>query len=220
MFLQIDNFLTAAEVETVTEISRSTKFVDGRRSNPHNVTKNNVIADAADPMAQKAAQIALGAFQRSEEAKNFVLPQRLAVPSLCRYDVGMNYGPHTDAAFLPVGQQPLRSDVSCTIFISDPAAYQGGELTIYLGTESVRIKGSPGAAVFYPSTTVHQVAPVTSGERLVIITFIESQVPDQMQRHLLYTLAEVRALEGLKMDWRNQIQLEYVIANLHRLWSR
>jgi PKHD-type hydroxylase len=220
MFLQIDNFLTAAEVETVSEIARGTKFVDGRRSNPHNVTKNNVIADAADPMAQKAAQIALGAFQRSEEAKNFVLPQRLAVPSLCRYDVGMTYGPHTDAAFLPVGQQPLRSDVSCTIFISDPAAYQGGELTIYLGTESVRIKGSPGAAVFYPSTTVHQVAPVTSGERLVIITFIESQIPDQMQRHLLYTLAEVRALEGLKMDWRNQIQLEYVIANLHRLWSR
>ena len=62
--------------------------------------------------------------------------------------------------------------------------------------------------------------PVTSGERLVIIGFIESQIPDQMQRELLYTLREVRALEGLKMDWRNQIQLEYVIANLHRMWSR
>ena len=74
--------------------------------------------------------------------------------------------------------------------------------------------------MFYPSTTIHEVTPVTAGERLVIITFIESQIPDQMQRDLLYTLREVRALEGLKMDWRNQIQLEYVIANLHRMWSR
>jgi PKHD-type hydroxylase len=74
--------------------------------------------------------------------------------------------------------------------------------------------------VFYPSTTIHEVTPVTAGERLVMITFIESQIPDQMQRDLLYTLKEVRALEGLKMDWRNQIQLEYVIANLHRMWSR
>jgi PKHD-type hydroxylase len=62
--------------------------------------------------------------------------------------------------------------------------------------------------------------PVTAGERLVIITFIESQIPDQMQRDLLYSLGEVHALEGLKMDWRNRTQLAYVIENLHRMWSR
>ena len=101
-----------------------------------------------------------------------------------------------------------------------PAEYEGGELISYLGSETLRFKGKPGSAVFYPSTTIHEVTPVTAGERLVIITFIESQIPDQMQRDLLYTLREVRALEGLKMDWRNQIQLEYVIANLHRMWSR
>jgi len=90
----------------------------------------------------------------------------------------------------------------------------------HLGSESVRIKGSAGSAVFYPSTTVHQVVPVTSGERLVIITFIESQIPDQLQRDMLYSLGEVRALEGLKMDWRNRTQLDYVITNLHRMWSK
>jgi PKHD-type hydroxylase len=60
---------------------------------------------------------------------------------------------------------------------------------------------------------------VTAGERLVIITFIESQIPDQLQRDLLYSLGEVRALEALKMDWRNRVQLDYVIQNLHRMWS-
>jgi PKHD-type hydroxylase len=220
MFLQIENFLTAAEVQSVAEIARQAKFIEGRRSNPHNTTKDNMIGDPNDPMAQKASQIALAALQRSEEARNFVFPQRVAMPSLSRYEAGMKYGAHIDAAFLPVGPQPLRSDVSCTIFITDPADYQGGELIAHLGSESVRIKGSAGSAVFYPSTTVHQVVPVTSGERLVIITFIESQIPDLLQRDMLYSLGEVRALEGLKMDWRNRTQLDYVITNLHRMWSK
>jgi PKHD-type hydroxylase len=220
MFLQIENFLTAAEVQSVSEIARQAKFIDGRLSNPHNLTKDNAIGDPNDPMAQKAAQIGLAALQRSEEARNFVFPQRLAVPSLCRYDAGMKYGAHIDAAYLPVGAQPLRSDVSCTIFITSPSEYQGGELLAHLGSEVVRIKGNAGSAVFYPSTTVHQVVPVSSGERLVIITFIESQIPDQLQRDMLYALGEVRALEGLKMDWRNRTQLDYVIQNLHRMWSR
>jgi PKHD-type hydroxylase len=132
----------------------------------------------------------------------------------------MQYGAHIDAAFLPVGPQPLRSDVSCTFFISSPAEYQGGELVAQFGSELMRIKGNAGAAVFYPSTTVHQVLPVISGERIVVISFIESQIPDQLQRDMLYALGEVRALEALKMDWRNRTQLDYVIQNLHRMWSR
>jgi PKHD-type hydroxylase len=220
MFLQIENFLTAAEVQSVSETARQAKYIDGRRSNPHNPTKDSAIGDPNDPMAQKASQIALAALQRNEEVRNFVFPQRMALPSLCRYDVGMKYGAHIDAAYLPVGTQPLRSDVSCTIFITNPSDYQGGELVAHLGSEIVRIKGNAGSAVFYPSTTVHQVVPVSSGERLVIITFIESQIPDQLQRDMLHALGEVRALEGLKMDWRNRIQLDYVIQNLHRMWSK
>lgn len=220
MFLQVENFFAPAEVQALSELAREAKFIDGRLSNPHNINKDNVIADTNDPVARKAAQMALTALQRCEEAKNFCQPQRVAVPTLTRYDAGMKYGAHIDAAFLPVGAQPLRSDVSCTMFISAPGEYEGGELLVHLGTETVRIKGNAGSAVFYPSTHVHQVTPVTSGARLVIITFIESQIPDEMQRELLYALGEVRALEGLKMDWRNRTQLEYVIANLLRMWSR
>jgi len=220
MFLQIENFLAPAEVQTIAESARGAKFLDGKRSNPHNVTKDNVIGDPTDPLARQAAQIALSALQRSEEVKNFAFPLRIAVPMLCRYDAGMKYGAHIDAAFMALGAQPLRSDVSCTVFIASPADYQGGELVVHLGTEIIRIKGNAGSAIFYPSTRVHQVVPVTAGERLVMITFIESQIPDEMQRDMLYALGEVKALEGLKMDWRNRTQLEYVIANLQRMWSR
>ncbi|HEX5461732.1 MAG TPA: Fe2+-dependent dioxygenase [Steroidobacteraceae bacterium] len=220
MFLQIENLLTQAEVRTVEELAARTKFLSGRLSNPHNATKDNSIQDPADPAGQQASQIVLAALQRSEEMRNFVLPRRIAVPQFLLYGKGMTYGAHADAAFMNIGGQLLRSDVSCTIFINDPASYQGGELTIYLGSEAVQVKGKPGSAVFYPSTTLHQVPPVSSGERLVMITFIESQVPDQTQRDLLYTLNEVRALEGLRIDWQNRMRLEYVLANLLRMWSR
>ena len=221
MFLQIENLLTQAEVQSVEDLAGKTKFLSGQLSNPHNATKYNAIQDPADPLGQQASQIVLAAIQRSEEARNFVLPRRIAVPQFLRYGKGMTYGTHADAAFMSVGgQQLLRADVSCTIFINDPASYQGGELTIYLGSEEVRVKGKPGSALFYPSTTLHQVPPLSSGERLVMITFIESQIPDQSQRDLLYTLNEVRAREGLRMEWQNRMRLEYVISNLLRMWSR
>jgi len=220
MFLKTDNLLAPAEVQAITELARQAKFVDGRLSNPHNTAKNSFISESADPPALQAAQITLAALQRNEEVKNFVLPRRVAVPQLARYDVGMKYGPHIDAAFLAVGPQPLRSDVSCTIFLAGPQDYEGGELIIHQGTEVTAIKGAAGSAVFYPSTHVHQVAPVTSGTRLVMITFIESQVPDERHRELWYELNEVRALEGLKMDWRNRLRLEFVLADLLRMWSR
>jgi PKHD-type hydroxylase len=220
MFLQIEDFLTRGELQSIQELSRQTRFVDGRRSNPHNATKHNFIAEPDDPAGKQAAQIALASLQRSEAARNFVLPNRVAMPVLTRYDAGMTYGAHIDSAFMPGAPGPLRSDVSCTIFVSDPSTYEGGELAVYLGSEQIRIKGKAGQAVFYASTHVHQVSPVTSGERLVLVTFIESQIPDPMLRDLLYSLTEVRALEGLKMDWRNRTRLEYVSANLHRLWSR
>ena len=78
----------------------------------------------------------------------------------------MRYGAHADAAFLQLGAQPLRSDLSCTIFLGDPAGYEGGALTIHLGTRSLSFRGAPGSAIVYPSDRLHEVEPVTKGERL------------------------------------------------------
>ncbi|MCJ7452496.1 MAG: Fe2+-dependent dioxygenase, partial [Steroidobacteraceae bacterium] len=156
---------------------------------------------------------------RCREFVDFTLPKRLAAPLLCRYEPGMNYGAHADAAILQLPGGRLRSDISCTVFVSDPAAYEGGELAIVLGNQTLTFKGAPGEAIVYPSTTQHEVLPVRSGERLVAITFVESLVADQHQRSQVHELSEVAALEGLNMKWENRVRLEVVRQNLLRMWS-
>jgi PKHD-type hydroxylase len=111
--------------------------------------------------------------------------------------------------FINVGQSVLRSDISCTIYLSDPESYEGGELTIHLGNRTVAVKLAAGSAVLYPSTTLHEVKPVISGERLVAITFIESQIMDEQKRFLLYQLNEVAALEGYNISWDNRVMLHH-----------
>lgn len=220
MFLMVKGVLTPGEIEETRQLARLVKFADGRGSNPHNSVKQNLQADMSSPAAQKASQIAGAAIARNEEIKNFAFPKRIATPLLSRYEPGMHYGVHADAPYLALPAGPLRSDVSATLFIGDPATYDGGELVIHLGTEKIVIKGEPGTIIVYPSTTLHEVNPVTKGERLAFFTFMESLIPDQIQRELLYTLYEVHALEGLKMSWENRTRLQHVTNCLHRIWSK
>lgn len=219
MFLEIGEVLTRQEVDRVMAIAAETPFVDGRITNPHNLTKNNLQADYNHAGYRDSSQLIMQAMSRSEEFRHYTFPKRVAPPLLARYQLGMKYGAHADAAYLPMKPEPLRSDVSMTIFLSDPESYAGGELVIHLGAKPIAIKGKPGSAILYPSTTIHEVRPVTEGERLVAITFIESQIVDERYRELLYTLNEVAALEGLKMDWENRMRLEHVRHSLHRMWS-
>ncbi len=220
MILEIADVLSPSEIQRLREISRSASFVDGKISNPHNQAKNNLQVDPREGGSQDSARIVAQALQRNEEFARFAFPVRIAAPLLCRYDQGMSYGKHPDSAFLPMQPTPLRSDVSCTVFIADPTSYEGGELCIHLGNRPVMVKGPAGSAVVYPSTTIHEVLPVRSGQRLVAITFVESQIVDERHRDLLYTLNEVAALEGLNMQWQNRVRLEHVRQSLHRMWAR
>lgn len=219
MFLEIDNVLTPPEIAQLKAIALKTRFIDGRISNPHNLAKNNLQADVSEAGYRDSSQLVMQALWRSESFRNFAFPKRFAPPLLCRYQPGMNYGAHTDAAFLPMQPLPLRSDVSCTVWMNEPETYQGGELLIHIGSKPVAIKGRAGSAIVYPSTTIHEVSPVLEGERLVAITFIESQIADERFRGLLYSLNEVAALEGLTMAWENRTRLEHVRQSLHRIWS-
>jgi len=220
MFMEIAKVLTADEVRRLQEIARSATFIDGRISNPHNPTKQNLQVDMRNATFQDSSRIVGEALHRNEELHRFSFPVRIAAPLLCKYAPGMSYGRHPDSAFLPMQPTPLRSDVSCTVFLSEPSAYDGGELTIHLGSRPILVKGAAGSAVVYPSTTIHEVLPVRAGERLVSITFIQSQIVDEKKRELLYTLNEVAALEGLNMQWDNRMRLEHVRHSLHRMWSR
>jgi PKHD-type hydroxylase len=219
MFLELRGLLNPQEVARLVSLSRELRFIDGKASNPANVTKDNLQADHADPRYQESTQIVSAAFARSREFRDFAFPKRIAPPLLSRYEPGMKYGPHADSAVIPLGNTTLRSDLSCTVFLNEPQAYEGGELVVHLGTRPVVFKGVPGEAIVYPSTMLHEVRPVRSGQRLVSITFIESMIPDEYHRTQLYELNEVAALEGLKMDWANRVRLEVVRQNLLRMWG-
>jgi len=220
VLLKIRNLLAAPEIARLAALSHEMRFVDGRASNPANTTKNNLQVDHADPKYAESVQIVSAALARSREFADFAMPKQVAPPLLCRYLPGMKYGAHADSALLQIGASRLRSDVSCTVFINDPATYDGGELSIEVGNMAIPFKGAPGEAILYPSTTLHEVIPVRTGERLVSITFIESYIADEHQRAQVYELNEIAALEGFTMKWESRVRLDVVRQNLMRMWSR
>jgi PKHD-type hydroxylase len=219
VFLKIKNLLTRADIVRLTNLSRELHFVEGRVSNPANQTKDNLQADSSDPKYAESVQIVNAAFGRSREFLDFALPKHVAPPLLCRYRPGMKYGSHADSALIQLSNSRLRSDLSCTVFVNEPSAYEGGELSIVIGNQAIAFKGAAGEAIVYPSTMLHEVVPVRSGDRLVSITFIESFIADQHQRTQVYELNEIAALEGLAMRWESRARLDVVRQNLLRMWA-
>ena len=132
MFLRIKNVLTAAEVARLVQLSRELRFVDGRMSNPANQTKDNLQADPADARSAESAQIVQAALVRSREFVDFTMPKRIAAPLLCRYEPGMKYGAHADSAMLPLVGGRLRSDISCTVFVSPQRSPSHSPQYVYL----------------------------------------------------------------------------------------
>jgi len=215
---RILQLLTPEEVEECRKIAAAAPFVHGRITNPHNTAKDNEQLHEQQAY-QKSSQLLMQAFGRSPEFAEFAFPTLIAPPLITRYKPGMKYGAHADAAFIQLPGQTIRSDLSCTIFLNEPDSYEGGALHIRLGDGEMRFKLRPGEAVVYPSDTFHEVEPVTKSERLVAITFIQSQVPDPFRRNMLFDLNEVAALEGLKMDPHNFSRLQLVQQNLLRYWA-
>lgn len=218
MFLEVEGLLATAQVNELMAIANSAKFVNGRISNPDNIAKNNLQINDQQAYA-RSSQIMAEALFACEAFANFAFPKVIAPPMITRYEVGMHYGAHADAAFIPLGKRPLRTDVSITIFLADPASYDGGALSVALGTRTIEFKGSPGSAIIYPSNTLHQVTPVTRGARIAAISFVESEIPDPAHRDLLYELNEVAGLEGNNMAFENYSRLQRVRDGLRRMWS-
>jgi PKHD-type hydroxylase len=219
VFLKIRNLLSSADVARLVALSGEVRFVDGKVSNPANESKQNLQADTADPKYAESSQIVANALARSREFMSFAMPKRVAPPLLCRYEAGMKYGAHADAAIIQLPKTTVRSDLSCTVFIAEPSAYEGGELALVIGNQTIAFKGGPGEAIVYPSTLLHEVVPVRSGQRLVSITFIESLVPDQHQRSQVFELNENAALEAKAMSPQSRVRLDVVRQNLMRMWS-
>jgi PKHD-type hydroxylase len=216
MIRVLPNVLSAADLEQVRALIPQIGFADGRITNPASGVKQNLQAPQEDPANARIALITREALVRYGDLRVFSQPRNMARTTVVRYEPGMTYGWHVDEALFP-STPPMRSDLSCTVFLSAPEEYDGGELTIQLGGETLSYKLQPGDALLYPSTTIHQVAPVTRGVRLAAITWLQSWVADVSQRELLVQLEEARALAG--NDPRLLVLLESLRTNLFRMWA-
>lgn len=219
MFLKIPDVLTSAELAQLRAIAARTVFVDGKMGSDFASPVKNNLRVGDHEAHRQSAQMVGDALFRSEDFRTFAFPKAMMPPILTRYDTGMHYGIHVDSAFMSTGQRMLRSDLSCTIFISDASEYEGGALRIGLGSGDISVKGKAGSAIVYPSTTIHEVEPVTSGVRLIAMTFIESRIADSENRELLYELMEIGAIAGEKMDINTYTRLQRVQQNLLRCWG-
>ena len=215
----LPNVLSAAELQAVRELLPQVRFSDGRITNPDSTIKQNLQAPQDDLANQRIALIARDALMRYGELRVFAQPRTMARTTVVRYEPGMNYGWHVDEALFP-STPPIRSDLSCTVFLNDPSEYDGGELTIQLGAQELSYKLEPGSAILYPSTTIHRVTPVTRGVRVAAITWLQSWVADSNCRELLVQLEEARALAASGGDrQRLQVLLESLRTNLFRMWA-
>lgn len=148
-------------------------------------------------------------------------PKRYSRLLISRTNPGGGYGPHTDNPFMGAGASRVRTDVSYTLFLSEPEAYGGGALTIDLAGVVQSLKPAAGDLVLYPSTSIHQVEPVTHGARLAAVGWIESDVRDPARREVLFDVENLRAdlRSRLPADAPALLQLDKIAANLARLWA-
>ncbi len=217
MIRVLSNVLSPAELETVRGLLPQVGFSDGRITNQASTIKQNLQAPQDDAINARIAQIAREALMRHAPLRTFAQPRTMARATVVRYEPGMKYGWHVDEALFP-STPPMRSDLSCTVFLNPPQDYDGGELTIEFGGQALSFKLSPGDAILYPSTTIHQVTPVTHGVRLAAITWLQSWVADAARRELLIQLEEARTL-ARSDDPRLQVLLESLRTNLFRMWA-
>jgi PKHD-type hydroxylase len=185
------------------------------------VKSNQQLEEASDAAAECQA-VVLGALERHPSFISAVLPNEVYPPMFNRYGEGMGFGAHVDGSVRlhPHSGRKLRTDVSATLFLSDPADYDGGELVVDDAYGEHRVKLAAGDLVVYPATSLHEVTPVTRGTRLASFFWIQSLVRDDAQRALLFELdTAIQRLNRSGADDAARRSLIGVYHNLIRQWS-
>jgi len=225
MLLHLRQVLTPEEVARARALLAQAPWRDGAATaglQAVQVKRNQQLAQDSE-QARSLQALVLGGLNRHAEFFSAALPKKIFNPLFNRYTGDANhYGRHVDAAVMHsrADGQRVRSDLSCTLFLSDPQDYEGGELEIVdtFGTQRVRLPA--GDALLYPGTSVHEVRPVTRGARLASFFWIESMVRSDEQRRLLYemdmSLVRLRAEQG---ESPAAVQLTGTYHNLLRMWA-
>ena len=220
MTLVVSSVLTAGELAGLRSLLGSARFGDGRHSAGAQAREQKHVLqlERAGDAQREAGELVARALLRHPLVLAAALPKSLRHPTINRYEPGMYYGPHLDAPVM-AGSLTLRADLSVTVFLSEPAEYDGGELVIATAGEPRSIKAAAGDAVLYPSGSIHQVLPVQSGVRLVAVTWLQSLVKDPEQRRLLFDLSEsINALEAQGVSSEALLRLRATHGNLMRMW--
>jgi len=218
MQIVIGNVLSDAEVKTVVAALKRARFVDGRATAGFaaRTVKNNRQAAGSDRSLETVRKLIAARILGNEVFRLAVRPKALSTLLFSRYEKSMHYGTHIDDALI----DGMRSDVSFTLFLSNPEEYDGGELTIESASGEETFKLAVGSLVAYPSTTLHQVANVTRGVRLAAAGWARSYIRDAARRELLFDLDTARR----QMFARDGKSAEFDLvskscANLMRMWA-
>jgi PKHD-type hydroxylase len=221
MLTIIEAVLNSSQLDIAHRIIRGGKFIDGRSSagKAAERVKHNEELTLDEQQFRDLNNLVMGSLVKNPVYRSAVMPLKVAAPYYARYTPGMAYGLHVDDPLM--GQGGIyRSDVSATIFLNPPETYDGGELVIQTPFGDQQVKLAAGDAVIYPSSSIHRVAEVTRGERLVAITWIQSMVRDPDKRALLHELNQAReVLLQEKPDAAETARVNHSYINLVRMWS-
>lgn len=221
MIVSIEELLTKEEVSHFRELIESGKFVDGKLTAGFRAkrVKNNEQISWDDEVAGKIQNGVLDAIKSNRKIRSACHPKRISTPLISKSTEGKGYGFHVDDAQIGAVGNKNRSDVSMTVFLSDPDEYEGGELEIITPYGSLAFKLPAGHAITYPSKFLHQVRTVTSGQRLVAVCWMESHIRNEQDREILLELDQVnRKLHELAPDAPETDLAFKVYANLTRRW--
>ncbi len=225
MLLQIPDVLDAHQLEEARRLLADAPWEDGRSSagTQAALVKRNQQLPHDCKAARMVRESVVTAVERSPLFLTGALPKKLVTPRLNRYGGDTpSYGEHVDNAirFRADDGVRVRTDLSCTVFLSDPGEYEGGELIVQDTYGSRAIKLPAGHAVLYPGNSVHQVAPVTRGWRIACFFWIESMVRSDEQRRLLFDLdMAITRLRSLDGDNAETVALTGTYHNLLRMWA-
>jgi PKHD-type hydroxylase len=191
MYLVIDNVLTGEALARAQALLADAPWADGRATAGYQsaAVKRNKQLPERHPLTQQLQEIVEGGLAASLLFQSAALPLHIFPPLFNRYASGHDFGTHVDNAIRQTpGGAALRTDLSATLFLADPASYDGGELEVEDGSASHRFKLAAGSMLLYPATTLHRVTPVTRGVRLASFFWVQSLVADAARRAILFDI--------------------------------
>jgi len=220
MLTIIPDLFTSEQLNALRSVLRQGKFADGKLSAGKNARQrkaNQELAQDQDCYEALNNVVMTGLVQHPAYLQA-AMPAKIAAPIYARYSSGMGYGNHIDDPLMGSLQSRYRSDIAITIFLSEPDEYDGGELCVETSLGSSEIKLPAGHAILYPSSSIHSVKEVLSGERLVAVTWVQSYIRRDDQREILVQLDQAKQLLPDQTTLAYQ-QLDNCYANLFRMWA-